>query len=498
MEWERTEVDGVPTCWSGLGGELEAGLVFRVGYADEQLARCGITHLVEHLVLHEVGRRQYHDNGEVEPTLTTFSVRGSEQEIVDFLAGVCRAVTCLPTHQLAAQNEIVRREAGRWRTAPELLAAWRYGATGYGLVGHDEFGIGHHTPRELGQWTDSWFTRGNAALWISGGQPPAGLRLDLPDGPRFPPPWPTSVLPHLPAYFESNVGGVAASTVIDRGPESGVYLYALRQRLLERLPDLTVTAASFDERLAEISVHADWASSESVNAFVEIFDELVHQPPTLSDVGVVRDMIRAGLQDPRLARAIPRAAAHTELFGGPARTVEEQLSRLAALSPEQLATVAVEARDAVLLMLPFDHAPPGDHYPPASNASEGVVEGPVYTPLESSGWRRRRPGAGGVRLCVGPSGVSLVEGGIFTTVRFDECEVMVSWPDGARQLIGRDGIGVLVEPTLWRGGQALPALLDEGVPAALVISRPPRRPDEIPDPGHVSVWDRLRTGLRRT
>lgn len=35
MEWGRTEVDGVPTFWSRRDGELKAGLVFRVGHADE-------------------------------------------------------------------------------------------------------------------------------------------------------------------------------------------------------------------------------------------------------------------------------------------------------------------------------------------------------------------------------------------------------------------------------------------------------------------------------
>ena len=41
----------MPTFWSRRDGELKAGLVFRVGHADEQLARRGITHLVDRMEL---------------------------------------------------------------------------------------------------------------------------------------------------------------------------------------------------------------------------------------------------------------------------------------------------------------------------------------------------------------------------------------------------------------------------------------------------------------
>jgi hypothetical protein len=48
-EFARTSVDGVPAFWTHAGGGMAAGLVFRVGRADESLARGGVTHLIEHL-----------------------------------------------------------------------------------------------------------------------------------------------------------------------------------------------------------------------------------------------------------------------------------------------------------------------------------------------------------------------------------------------------------------------------------------------------------------
>ena len=47
-----TEIDGVPCIWEAGEGPLQAGLVFGVGRADEQLSISGVTHAIEHLALH--------------------------------------------------------------------------------------------------------------------------------------------------------------------------------------------------------------------------------------------------------------------------------------------------------------------------------------------------------------------------------------------------------------------------------------------------------------
>ena len=70
MEFERSSVDGVPVFWTESGDEMLAGLVFRVGRADESLARGGITHLVEHLALYPLGV----DGGTWEEDLKAVSV----------------------------------------------------------------------------------------------------------------------------------------------------------------------------------------------------------------------------------------------------------------------------------------------------------------------------------------------------------------------------------------------------------------------------------------
>ena len=78
---QHLDVDGVPTLLAATGGPMHAGLTFRVGTADETLARSGITHLIEHLALAPLGLADYHVNGATAPAFTTFHTQGSEADI---------------------------------------------------------------------------------------------------------------------------------------------------------------------------------------------------------------------------------------------------------------------------------------------------------------------------------------------------------------------------------------------------------------------------------
>jgi zinc protease len=201
MEVVHADVDGVPAVWLPGEGALQAGLVFRVGRADESLARGGLTHLVEHLVLHGVGQSDYHFNGATGPITTTFYTRGDADELSQFFTAVCAGLRQLPEERLETEKAILRTEAsGRGQAVAHPLWRWRYGPAGFGLCGYDEFGLGDLTIDDLRNWSGRWFTRGNAAFWIVGGLPPDGVRLDLPDGPRQPAPAAPMVLPRTPAY----------------------------------------------------------------------------------------------------------------------------------------------------------------------------------------------------------------------------------------------------------------------------------------------------------
>jgi len=46
VPFQLTSVDGVPCFWADLPGPCHAGLLFRVGRADETLPTAGLTQLV--------------------------------------------------------------------------------------------------------------------------------------------------------------------------------------------------------------------------------------------------------------------------------------------------------------------------------------------------------------------------------------------------------------------------------------------------------------------
>jgi hypothetical protein len=66
-------------------GPLRAGLLVRMGSADESLPISGIGHLLEHLALFDVGRPGDHSNGYVDQTLTHVHTSGDPDEVVAFL-----------------------------------------------------------------------------------------------------------------------------------------------------------------------------------------------------------------------------------------------------------------------------------------------------------------------------------------------------------------------------------------------------------------------------
>lgn len=512
MDWVRTEVDGVPTFWSRFDGDLRAGLVFRVGVADERLSRRGITHLVEHLALHGLSQQDYHANGEVDAVTTTFFTHGTQESVREFLGSVCRTLSDLPTDRMAVESQILRTEAASRREGPlGPLALWRYGATTYGLLGYDECAVGHHTPEEIRDWAAQRFTRGNAVLWLAGGPVPAGLTLPLPDGRRIPPPSPTSALPRTPAYFQGRIDGAAMSAVVDRSAAATGYTHILGTRLRQALRhDRGISYSPVtnyeprDGRSAIVAAFADClpeVRSALVTGFVAQVDGLADNGVSDVECTQVRDLLREQTRDPGMTAGLTVAAARDELLGAQSLHLDSLIAEIDALDPASLATAARQARDSTLLMLPTGHLPPGQRYAPAPARSAMTVEGRTLlarrTPVPRAQRTIRASDGGRARLIIGPEGISRVEGPAFVTVRFAECQVMLAWPDGARHLVSLDGFNLVVEPNLWEGGDVLPGLLDLGVDPDVVIHQPARPAGEIPRPAP-SRWDRLRQHFTRS
>lgn len=149
-------------------GPCTAALVFRVGTADERLPLHGISHLVEHLVLFGVGSRPYEVNGLVDALRTTFHASGTQQEAMDFLTRVARAIADPPLTRLESERQVLRTELqGREPGFAERLLALRYGPAGHGLDAYEQHALTWAGAAEISAWMARDLTSGNAALWIS-------------------------------------------------------------------------------------------------------------------------------------------------------------------------------------------------------------------------------------------------------------------------------------------------------------------------------------------
>jgi len=177
LDWpevHHTEVDGVPVVWASVPGPLRAGLMLRVGSADETLVTSGITHLLEHLALFGIGRPGDHSNGHVDQTTLHLHCVGDAGSVTHFIGAVSRQLTDVPTARLADELGVLRSElAGRRSTIEDSLLAWRYGALTYGLTAQTQYALETVDADQIRAWAGRHATRGNAVIWLSG-PPPVG------------------------------------------------------------------------------------------------------------------------------------------------------------------------------------------------------------------------------------------------------------------------------------------------------------------------------------
>ncbi|POX54337.1 insulinase family protein [Streptomyces sp. Ru72] len=480
-----TEVDGIPTLFAYATGPMRAGLVFRVGVADETLARTGVTHLVEHLALHRQGLADYHFNGATKAAFTHFHVEGAEHEVVAYLQGVCASLTDLPMERLETEKEILRTEESRRDVGQ--LPLWRYGAQGYGLVSYPEWGVRSLRPDDVREWVHAWFTQGNAALWIAGERLPAGLTLKLPAGPRRPLPAVTSALPAGPAYFSDGKGGVLLDAVVTDTTAARVYAGVLERELSRALRQeggYSYTAAtdyaSRRDGFALVTAFADALPAKQdavLGGFVDVLAGLQVGRIGQGDLEAVRSRADGALTVPEAAARRLPGAAEDLLVGRSVRGLDELRSELWAVTPEHLHAVALEASGTALMQVPAGHSADWAGYTAAPTRSTYAVTGRRFASV----------GGDGSALVFGDEGVSMTvrakdgtENAV--TVAYRACAAMLSWPDGGRQLIGTDGLVLEVEPGLYGVDAHTMAALDAAVPQSAVVWLPPRQQQPKPRP----------------
>ena len=480
----QIEIEGVPTLLAPTDGPLHAGLAFRVGMADEELPRRGITHLVEHLALYSAGIADYHYNGATGVRYTYFHMEGSQTEVVQFLNGVCASLRNLPTARLAAEKEILRTEAqGRGTGIRSRLDLWRYGARGFGTVAYPELAVPTLTGDDLHAWVARYFTAQNASLWIAADEPPPGLRLELPQGERQPLPPVTSALPVRPAYFRGDEGAVAWDAVVPHSAAtaafSGVLERSLR-RSLRHEGGLSYQVSTDREVLGDgtdlVTAYADALPEKQgavLGGMVDVLAALrVGRVDPTDLTAVVESSVESFEQAQRTASQLPGQAIGL-LLDRPVLTPDEVVAEIRAVTAADITAVALAGwRDGLAMI------PPG---PGAEWA--GLVAAPVASELAVEGAEHPQLGDPTTRLRVGRDGVSIVREDLApATVLFDSCVGVLAWPDGGRRLIGADGITVPVEPTLYAPDAGLTAYVDTSTRPEVRIDQPARAPEDVPRP----------------
>ncbi|WP_329349732.1 insulinase family protein [Streptomyces sp. NBC_01261] len=480
-----TTTQGIPTLYAPRqGGEVTAGLFFRVGRADETLATSGLTHLVEHLALHRLQLTDLHYNGATANAYTLFHATGDEDEVVAHLNSVCAALRELPLARLDTEREILRTEAaGRANGANSQLPLWRYGAQGYGLSSYSELGTWGVTPDQVGEWARTRFTRENAVLWITSESVPEGLDLTLPSGTRFPPPAATSTLPTTPAYICGEDGQVVLTSVVRRSTAGAVFADVLGRALFQDLrqeggysysaqADYTPRDADF----ATLTAYADALPTKQdavVGGFVDTLARLRNGTIAQSELDSVRGKKLKMYDAPDFAAASLPGYALNLLLGHRVLSPAEHRAELEAVAVADLREVAREVWASALLQVPghrgVDWA--------------GLTLAPQYSGTTVTGSRHQSLENENVTLVIGEEGVSVTTPRGAVTVPYDTCVAMTTRPDGARGLTGPDGFVVTVEPTLYL--DVTPdriATIDAAVPATAVVRLPARAPHHIPRP----------------
>lgn len=481
---QRGEIAGVPVFWTPWDLQPQrVAIRFRVGIADEPLALRGVSHLIEHLALFRFGEAPFIYNGTVGQAITTFNAQGRTEEIHAFLADVVRELADLPYDRLTEEKRILGvEEAGIGSGSRARFHQLRFGASSYGLTIKRELARPLLEPEAIERWRTDWFTRGNAAIWMTG-EPPEDLELPLPEGPRQPPPV-SEPLPsvRLPAYALGTDGEVAIGLI---GPESDAFrtaLFVARRRLVEclrRERGVAYEVYRDSQPLGYGRLHGSLSldcSNEHAGFAVErlarVLGELASDGPTDEELDFERDAVRRTIEDSESPIDEIEDAAFDELMGLPVRSLDEWRASLDALSPRDCAAALAEALPTAILDIP----------PEAESAvPEGYVEYSIEPPRlpkpDGPSFREKDETDCPVRPCVYTVGDEHLhlqpgDGGEPDSVPYSEIVGAIGAAAGSVRLLTRDERRFEISRFKFPEADALFELLRERVPADLWL--PPK------------------------
>ncbi|GAA2792219.1 hypothetical protein GCM10010441_16830 [Kitasatospora paracochleata] len=479
----REVIDGIPVLWADAPGPLEATLIFGCGARDETMRTLGVTHLIEHLAMSTLPRLHHDHNASVDLALTQFTCSGRPEQVVDFLAKVCAALTALPLERIDQEAGVLAAEDGRVADPQtgELLSH-RYGVQGVGLAAYRGPGPDRIPLEAVRETVDRFFHAGNAVLVLTG-PPPAGLRLPLPGGERPDRSAAQPVLHTGPSWRQEDVPGPGLALHGDLDDFAlALATKVLGQRLRETVRHQHGLSYDVDGGVVftgpghgERTICLDAREGQEQRVAELLWQEtlrLAREGMTEQELAEEVEAAREAWQDPRATPYELGEAAAELLFDGQYQDVPGRLAAMEKVGPEPARQALADALRTALVVVPcgveLDVRLPDGAPLPAHRCAGQTVElpsgGQVFRPslkdrLLSSEARR-------TRLVVTEAGLWLKGVDGVHHVAYDEV-VAVEMRGAGRVVFGRSTCFVPVVPELFAGiGPAVRAI-DAAVPVEL-------------------------------
>ena len=473
-QFERIVVDGVPAYIGDQPGPVTAGIVFRVGSADESLLDHGVAALVAELAAIDIEGLHWI----VHETSTIFYTTGAAADVKQSLTSVCAALRGLSEDDLIDLADTILNEPKTGPLQPPVtILSVRFGAQSYGLGGFPRLGLLRTNEPRIRAWVSRRYTRANAILWSTG--PLGRPRLGLPAGARIPPPAPTPTKLALPAwcpqdwigatwrpfvYFCSVTPGSDAAIVADRVLEADI-----RQRardaalgLADREANINPWTADFD--YTDFRIDVGPRVDDGVDALLGSIDDLADLGPENHALAQALAEFESWTSDPSATPGVAAMLAWHELMRGRPRNLDEFLSDIRAVSADEVATVVAGMRDRAIVVVPEGAELIDPRFTTLEPTSAQPVVGIAYTAAPTPD-----DPADDARLIVGADGVTFVDGDEQLTVRFAECVAAVRFPDDAFVLYAADGTMISVAAREWTDGNSALARVRGGIDADRIV-----------------------------
>jgi len=472
----ETEIDGVLCFWVDMGRPLSAAhLFFRQGLADEPLPETGWLRLLEHLALLDRETLQRPIRGSIDMLLTRFTTYGTPEVVTERLITLARWLE-EPDLQLLARERGVLQAEAQLRADPLVRSlSWRYGATGPGVTSYAEVGALRATPELLAERSRRVFNRSNVVLVLDG-EPPPALALPLPPGEYQPPKPAQPVERPLPATYVDDAGLTLSGVVRRTHPSTflpGILERAVHDGMRERTGGVDGPWASLVDVDDQYSVVAGGSGIErdildkAVDALVEVSRDLAKDGVPRAWLKEAIDARLGELEAPEAAFGVAHRAALAVLSDRVPKSLEELVEEVRTTDPTRVDAAAQEFHASLLLGAP-EHVMRGRDALPAVSfpEDEPVGAGPRHRHVD---W----PGQAAT-FAAGDHTVERVSGQTARLMRVPDVISVFAWRDGTRELVGRDGSSLWMEPTEWRQGERLTRRLDELVPEHLRVPMPDR------------------------